>query len=106
MTILTKVKGSESRLNKLLFGGNFGTFSEFSIDGESYYLFYPYQALALQKLGVELEFYKSSKPLYREFPFVPEGTIAGKAENLKPQVEDSEIFDKYVEKLRSNLGGD
>lgn len=104
MTILTKVKSNESKFNKLLFGG-LGTFSEFRIEGENYYLFYPYQALALQKLGIELEFYKSSNTLYREFPFVAEDTTVSKMEKLKPQVNDPDEFDKYVEKLRTKLEG-
>lgn len=106
MTILTKVKSNESKFNKLLFGGYLGPFSGFSIEGNGYFLLYPYQALALQKLDIEVEFYKSSNTLYRGFPFVPEGTTVRKTESLKPQVDNPEEFEKYVEKLRKKLEGD
>lgn len=102
MTILTKIKNNESKFSKLLFGGHLGPFSGFSIEEEGYYLLYPYQALALQELGIEVEFYKSNTSLYREFPCVPGGTKVEKTE-LKPKVNNPKEFEKYLENLREIL---
>jgi|GEM_PF-7108282 len=100
MAILTKVKGNKKVFDDVFL--HLGGYSCYKIEGETYYSFFPYQALALQKLGVELEFYRANG-IIQGLPIVPEGTKVEKMEGLKPCVDEKEKLNKFVEKLKKKL---
>lgn len=106
MTILTKIVKGEDIYSKAAFGEvDFGTFSAFKIEDENYYLFYPYQAVALQRLGCELEFYETNTTLYRQFPVASKETKVKKMKGMGPTIaqEEKEKFEDFLSKLERML---
>ena len=102
MTILTKIIEGEEIYNKVMqYLLEASSISVFNINNQKYYLFYPYQALALQRLGAKLEFYRTNRPLYREVPIVPENVNLELSPKVKPGIieEDKEKFEEFVNKL-------
>lgn len=99
MAILTKITKNKKIFSRVLL--DLGGHSYYRIEGEDYYHFFPYQALALQRLGMELEFYKANK-IIPGISVVPEGVKIEKVE-LKPCVYDEDMLDRFVEKLKTEL---
>ncbi len=107
MTILTKIKKNEDIYEKVFSDLlEVGEISSFKIGNECYEKLIPFQAAALQKLGVELEFYGSSNTLYSYIPVVPKGTKVTKIKGgLEMSVDYPEILDRFVAKLERKLKG-
>ena len=106
MTVLTKIVNGKDIYTKVAYGEvDFGTISAFKINGEIYYLFYPYQAVALQRIGCELEFYETNMTLHRQIPILPKGIKAKKMESMTPEIAatDKEKFEDFVSNLERNL---
>lgn len=107
MTILTKliddngVKIYYSVMDYLIKGSSV---SSFKINNQHYYLFHPYQAVALQRLGATLEFYATNQTLYSQIPVVPKDITLIKIDT-EPTIspEDKEKFEQFVGTLESIL---
>lgn len=96
MTILAQIRnGYETYSKALLYLLHGSAISTFFIEGQRYFLFYPVQALALQRIGVELEYYETNKHLHREFPIVPRGLKLTKLD-LTPEATGTTMLDDYV----------
>lgn len=104
MRILTKITANKELYEKVIIGLlKAGDISFFDIEGENYVALTSFQAAALQKIGVGLEFYRSNKELYSQFPIVPKGTKVTKIEGLKPEAEDPEQLKNFVAGLERKL---
>lgn len=107
MTILVKIKKNKDVYAKAFFDLlSIGSISAFKIEGEHYDLLTPFQAAALQKLGVELEFYRSDRTLYSYIPIAPKGTkVTRIKEGLEACVDHPEYLEQFVAGLRKKLKG-
>lgn len=104
MTILAKIEKNEDVYIRIHFDLlKVGSISSFKIEGEQYYLLNAFQAAALQKLGVELGFYESSKPLYTQFPVVWERLKVTKIKKIKPHAKSCKELKQFVTKLEERL---
>jgi len=104
MTILAKIEKNEDIYRKINFDLlEAGSISSFRIRGGDYELLTPFQAAALQKLGVGLGFYESNRTLYSQFPIVPRGTKVTRKERIKVHVENPEQLEQFVAKLEKRL---
>lgn len=104
MTILTKIKKNEDIYVRAYFGLlRVGSISHFYIEKEHYLLLTPFQAAALQKLGVELEFYESNNTLSPYFPSLPEGTKVKRKEGLEARASNPKYLEQFVAELEKEV---